>query len=170
MKRVLKLTLAVVLMVSASSLYAQKFGRVNVNDVLAAMPEAKEAQTNLEAFVKDLSATYETMQVEINTKVADLQKNEATMNESMKQLKYKEIQDLSARMEEYQQSAQNEMQQKRAELLKPVQDKAMAAIEKVSRAGGYLAVFDTAMPSLAYFDEAQMTDLLPEVKRELGIQ
>ncbi len=170
MKRVLKLTLAVVLMLSASSLYAQKFGRVNMNDVLAAMPEAKEAQTNLEAFVKDLSATYETMQVEINTKVADLQKNEATMTESMKQLKYKEIQDLSARMEEYQQSAQNEMQQKRAELLKPVQDKAMAAIDKVSRAGGYLAVFDTAMPSLAYFDEAQLIDLLPEVKRELGIQ
>ncbi len=170
MKRVLKLTLAVVLMLSASSLYAQKFGRVNMNDVLAAMPEAKEAQTNLEAFVKDLSATYETMQVEINTEVADLQKNEATMTESMKQLKYKEIQDLSARMEEYQQSAQNEMQQKRAELLKPVQDKAMAAIDKVSRAGGYLAVFDTAMPSLAYFDEAQLIDLLPEVKRELGIQ
>ncbi len=170
MKKLLKLTLAVALMLSASSLYAQKFGRVNLNDVLAAMPEAKEAQTNLEAFVKDLSATYETMQVEINTKVADLQKNEATMTESMKQLKYKEIQDLSARMEEYQQSAQNEMQQKRAELLKPVQDKAMAAVDKVSRAGGYLAVFDTAMPSLAYFDETQLVDLLPEVKRELGIQ
>lgn len=170
MKNVLKLTLAVVLMLSASSLYAQKFGRVNVNDVLAAMPEAKEAQANLEAFLKDLSATYETMQVEINTKVADLQKNEATMTESMKQLKYKEIQDLSTRMEEYQQNAQNEMQQKRSELLKPVQDKAMEAIDKVARAGGYLFVFDTAMPSLAYFDEAQLTDLLPEVKRELGIQ
>lgn len=170
MKKVLKLTLAVVLMMSASSLYAQRFGRVDSNEVLAAMPEAKEAQANLEAFVNDLGATFETMQVEINTKVADLQKNEATMTESQKQFKYKEIQDLSARMEEYQRSAQNEMQQKRAELFKPVQDKAMEAIQKVARTGGYLAVFDTAMPSLAYFDEAQLTDLLPEVKRELGIQ
>lgn len=170
MKKVLKLTLAVVLMMSVSSLYAQKFGRVDTNEVLAAMPEAKEAQANLETFVNDLGATFETMQVEINTKVADLQKNEATMTESQKQFKYKEIQDLSARMEEYQRSAQNEMQQKRAELFKPVQDKAMEAIRKVALAGGYLAVFDTAMPTLAYFDEAQLTDLLPEVKRELGIQ
>lgn len=170
MKKVLKLTLAVVLMMSASSLYAQKFGRVDTNEVLSAMPEAKEAQANLEAFVNDLSATFETMQVEINTKVADLQKNEATMTESQKQFKYKEIQDLSARMEEYQRSAQNEMQQKRAELFKPVQDKAMEAIQKVAQAGGYLAVFDTAVPSLAYFDESQLTDLFPEVKRELGIQ
>ena len=165
MKKVLKLTLAVVLMMSVSSLYAQKFGRVDTNEVLAAMPEAKEAQANLETFVNDLGATFETMQVEINTKVADLQKNEATMTESQKQFKYKEIQDLSARMEEYQRSAQ-----KRAELSKPVQDKAMEAIRKVAQAGGYLAVFDTAMPTLAYFDEAQLTDLLPEVKRELGIQ
>ena len=152
MKKVLKLTLAVVLMMSVSSLYAQKFGRVDTNEVLAAMPEAKEAQANLETFVNDLGATFETMQVEINTKVADLQKNEATMTESQKQFKYKEI------------------QEKRAELFKPVQDKAMEAIRKVAQAGGYLAVFDTAMPTLAYFDEAQLTDLLPEVKRELGIQ
>ena len=170
MKNVLKLTLALVLLFSTSSLYAQKFGRINTNEVVAAMPEAKEAQANLEAFVKDLGATYETMQVEINNKVAELQKNEATMNESTKQLKYKEIQDLSARMEEYQQSAQNEIQQKRAELFRPVTDKAMAAISKVAVAGGYLAVFDTSIPSMAYFNEAQLTDILPEVKRELGIQ
>lgn len=170
MKNVLKLTLAAVLMFSASSLYAQKFGRINTNEVVSAMPEAKEAQTNLEAFVKDLGATYETMQVEINNMVAELQKNEATLSESMKQLKYKEIQDLSTRMEEYQQSAQNEIQQKRTELFRPVMDKATAAIDKVAAAGGYLVIFDTSMPSMAYFNEAQLTDILPDVKRELGIQ
>lgn len=168
MKKALKLTLAVALAMSVSSLYAQKFGRINTNELIVAMPEAKEAETNLEAFVNDLAATYETMQVEINNKVADLQKNEATYSESMKQLKYKEIQDLSARMEEYQQSAQNEMQQKRMELFRPVQEKALAAIDAVSKAGGYTAVFDTAV--FVYFDETQLPDLLPTVKAQLGIQ
>ena len=169
MKNVLKLTLAVVMMMGASSLYAQKFGRINTSDVIAAMPEATQAQTNLDAFVKDLSDTFETMQVELNTKVTDLQKNEATMTESMKQLKYKEAQDLSARMEEYQRNAQQEIQLKQAELMRPVQEKAMAAINKVAKEGGYLAIFDTSIPSMAYFDEANLTDILPLVKAELGI-
>lgn len=167
MKNLLKLTLAVAMLMGAESLFAQKFGRIDTGAVIAAMPEAKEAQTNLEAFVKDLSDTYETMQVEINTKVADLQKNEATMSESMKQLKYKDIQDLSARMEEYQRSAQQEIQMKQGELMRPVQEKAIAAINKVAQAGGYTAIFETA--SLIYFDPAQMPDILDAVKAELGL-
>lgn len=168
MKNLLKLTLAVAMLLGAESLFAQKFGRIDTGAIIAAMPEAKEAQTNIEAFVKDLSDTYETMQVEINTMVAELQKNEATMNESMKQLKYKEIQDLSARMEEYQRSAQQEIQMKQAELMRPVQEKAVAAINAVAQAGGYTAIFETA--SLIYFDPAQMPDILDAVKTQLGIQ
>jgi len=39
----------------------------------------------------------------------------------------------------------------------------------VAAAGGYLAVFDTSTGSLAYFDEASLTDIAPAVKKELGI-
>lgn len=167
MKNLLKLTLAVAMMLGAQSLFAQKFGRIDTNAVITAMPEAKEAQTNLEAFVKDLSDTYETMQVEINNMVAELQKNEATLSESMKQLKYKEIQDLSARMEEYQRSAQQEIQFKQAELMRPIQEKAMSAINAVAQAGGYTAIFETV--SLIYFDPAQMPDIFDAVKAQLGL-
>ena len=52
----------------------------------------------------------------------------------------------------------------------PIQEKAMAAIEKVSKAGGYAVVFDLAAGSTIYIDEAQVTDLLPLVKTELGIK
>ena len=42
-------------------------------------------------------------------------------------------------------------------------------IDKIAAAGGYLFVFDTSAGSLAYFDEAALTDLAPEVRKELGI-
>ena len=52
-------------------------------------------------------------------------------------------------------------------------NKAKAAIDKVATAGSYLAVFDTSTGSLAYFDEAMLTDLdvtLPgRVRTEGGI-
>ena len=38
MKKAIKLTLAVALMLSATSLFAQKFGRINSQEILLAMP------------------------------------------------------------------------------------------------------------------------------------
>lgn len=169
MKNLLKLTLALAMMLGASSLYAQKFGRINTNDLIAAMPETAEAQANLDAFIKDYSDMFEAMQVEINTKMADLQKSEATLSDSMKKLKYDELQNLSARMEEFQRSAQQDIQQKQAELMQPVQEKAINAVNAVAKAAGFTAIFDTSIPTMIYIDEAQVEDILPAVKVQLGL-
>ena len=61
------------------------------------------------------------------------------------------------------------MREKQSSVLATIIDKAKAAIDKVATAGSYLAVFDTSTGSLAYFDEAMLTDLAPAVKKELGI-
>lgn len=170
MRNLVKLTLVVAMVMGSMSIYAQKFGRVNMNEVIAAMPETKEAQTNLDAFIKDYSDAFETMQVELNNKMADLQKNEATLSETVKQLKYKELQDLSNRMQEYERIAQSDIQKKQQDLMVPVQQKATEAVNKVAAEGGYTAIFDTSIPSLVYVNETQMTDILPMVKTALGIQ
>ena len=65
--------------------------------------------------------------------------------------------------------AQRDYAKKQEELLQPIIEKAKAAIDKIAAAGGYLFVFDTSAGSLAYFDEAALTDLAPEVRKELGI-
>lgn len=170
MKKILKLTLAVVLATSVSPLFAQKFGRINMQEVILAMPETKEMNTNLEAYVKDLRENMETIQVEFNNKLNDYQKNFNTLSDSVKQLKEKELQDLQTRISEFEQVAQQDIQKKQAELLEPIVTKAKEAVNKVSKAGGYLAVFDTSVGSMAYFDEAALTDLMSGVKAELGIQ
>lgn len=169
MKKFLKLTLVCTLLLGSTSLFAQKFGRVNMQEIVVAMPEFKEMQTNLEAFRKDLIDNLETIQVELNNRIADYQKNEATYSESIKQLKQKEIGDLQNRLQEFQENAQMELQQKQNELLEPVVTKAREAVTKVSTAGAYTVVFDTSMGSLAYFDEATLADIASEVMKELGI-
>lgn len=169
MKKALKLTLAVVLMLSASSLYAQKFGRVNTQEIIMSMPETKEMQTTMEAYIKDLQDQMEALNVEFNNKLQEFQKNFNTYSEAIRDMKQKELQGLTTRREEFEQIAQQESQKKQNELLAPIIDKAKNAIDKVSAAGGYLAVFDTSTGSLAYYDEATLTDIAPEVKKELGI-
>lgn len=169
MKKVLKLTLAIALLMGSTSLFAQKFGRINTQEIIMSMPETKTMQTNMEAYAKELQDNIETMNVEFNTKLQDFQKNFNTMNDMAKEMKEKDLNDLQARIREFQERAQQEYQKKQNELLAPIIEKAKNAIDKISAAGGYLVVFDTSTGSLAYFDEATLTDIAPEVKKELGI-
>ena len=164
MKKALKLTLAVALMMGATSLYAQKFGRINSQEIVMAMPETKEMQTNLETFGKELNENIETINVEFNNKLQEYQKTANTLTDAVR-----ELEDLQRRSQEFQQMAQRDYAKKQEELLQPIIEKAKAAIDKIAAAGGYLFVFDTSAGSLAYFDEAALTDLAPEVRKELGI-
>ncbi len=167
MKKAIKLTLAVALMLSATSLFAQKFGRINSQEILLAMPETKEMETNLQAYAKDLQDNLETIAVEFNQKLADFQKNYATYSDSVRQLKERELQELQNRRQEFEQVAQQDIQKKQQELLTPIIEKAKAAIDKVAKENGYMAIVETG--SLAAFDEAALTDLAPQVRAELGI-
>ncbi len=169
MKNVLKLTLAVVLALSSTSLFAQKFGRINSQEIIVAMPETQEMRTNMEAFVKNLEEQLEALNVEFRNRLQEFQKNYNTYTESIRDMKSQELQSLQERARQFEEAAQRDTQNKQNELLAPIIEKAKAAIDKVAAAGGYLAVFDTSVGSLAYFDAAALTDLAPEVKKELGI-
>ena len=164
-----KLFIVLGVILGISTVSAQKFARINVQEIVMAMPEFDEAQKNLEAFGKDLNEQMEQIQVEFNNKLADFQKNQATMAASVKQMRQQELEQLQQRFSEFQQIAQQDFQKKQAELIEPVQKKANEAVNKVAKAAGYIAVFNTSVPSLAYFDEAQLTDIAAAVKKELGI-
>ena len=164
-----KLFILIAALLGVSTVSAQKFARVNLQEIVVAMPEFEEAQKNLEAFGKDLQEQMEQIQVEFNNKLADFQKNQATMAASVKQMRQQELEQLQQRFSEFQQIAQQDFQKKQAELIEPVQKKAQEAVNKVAKANGYIVVFDISIPSLAYIDEAQTTDIAPLVKKELGI-
>ena len=175
MKKIIRLTLAIALMVSATAVSAQKFGRVDLAAIVTNMTEFKEAQTNLEAYGRDLQDQLEQIQVEFNKLYVDYEKNVATYSDSVRQLKERELTELQQRFQDFQQIAQQDMQKKEAEIMTPIYEKANEAVKKIAQAGGYVAIFSTtqdqpAAAGLAYFDPAQLTDITPEVKAVLGIQ
>ncbi|MBO7199382.1 MAG: OmpH family outer membrane protein [Alistipes sp.] len=174
MKKLVKVAMVVLLTLSASTVFGQKFGRVDLAAIVPAMPEYQEAITNLEAYGKDLQNQLEQIQVEFNTLLANYEKNLATYTDSIRQLKEQELSQLQQRYSDFQQIAQQDMQRKEAEVMNPIYDKANEAVTKVAAAGGYTAIFNTAgdqaaSAGLAYFDPALLTDITAEVKSELGI-
>ena len=131
------------------------------------MPETKEMQSNLDAFGKELQEQLEQIQVEFNNRYAEFEKNQASMNPTVKQMKQAELNGLLQRYAEFQQIAQQDFQKKQQELAVPIQEKLDAAISKVAKAAGYAAVFDAMV--FVYSDSAQVVDINAAVKKELGI-
>lgn len=130
MKKAIKLTLAFALVMGSTTLFAQKFGRINTQEIIMSMPETKTMQENMETFAKELQDNIETMNVEFNTKLQEYQKGLNTYNEAVREMKEKELQDLQNRSREFQERAQQDYQKKQNELLAPIIDKAKAAIDQ----------------------------------------
>lgn len=167
MKNVLKLTLVLAMMLSCTTLFAQKFGRINSQEVMFAMPETTEMQTKLQTVAKDWEENLETINVEFNNKLQEFQKNLNTLSDAARQIKEKELNDLRQRGTEMQQMAQQDLAKQEQELMTPIIEKAQNAIKTVSKANGFTAIFESG--SLVYFDEATLIDITPLVKKELGI-
>lgn len=167
MKKILKLTLVLAIIFSSTTVFAQKLARVNTQEIFAQMPETAQMQTNLEAFSKELQEQLEAIQVEFNNRYAEFEKNQATMNPTVKQMKQSELNGLQERYAQFQQIAQQDFAKKQQELAAPIQEKLDAAISKVAKAAGYTAVFDSM--AFVYYDVAQVVDINAAVKKELGI-
>ena len=110
------------------------------------------------------------MKTEMITKTQELQSNMNTLSETVRKQKEKELYDLQTRIEEFNQSANQELQTKQQELMQPVYEKARTAITNVAKEQSLTAVFDLAGGALIYQNESQMVNLLPLVKQSLGIQ
>lgn len=146
----------------------QKFGYINSQELIVSMPETDSVQSKVSTLAKDLENQYNAMQTEMITKTQELQSNLNTLSETVRKQKEKELYDLQARIEEFNQSANQELQTKQQELMAPVFEKARTAINKVAKEQGLTAVFEVT--ALLYQNDSQMVNLLPLVKQSLGIQ
>lgn len=171
MKKTLGILLVVVMM-SASSVFAQKdykFGHINSSELLSVMPERDSARVELQNYSQMLQQEMEAMQIELQNKYATYMEKQETFSDLVRQSKETEIQEMQQRIQGFQQTAQQDLQQKEAELFQPIMDKAQSAIEKVAKANGFTYVFDLGAGGVVYFSD-QSVDILPLVKKELGIE
>ena len=163
MKKII-LMLAMVLPMLAS---AQKSGYINSQELLAAMPEIKGMQAKLDTLAGQYETQFANMQEEFNKKVADFQKDQATMTAGVRDFRQQEIVEMEQRIQMFYQTAQKDIQAKQQEYLIPIQNRMLEAIKKVGAEQGCTYVMD-AMAMLYIAPDA--LDLMALVKSELGIQ
>jgi outer membrane protein len=169
MNKMKRFTLALGILCMALAVNAQKFGHISAEQLLQAMPEYDSAQNKIENLRSSYDDEIERIQVEINKKIEDYNKNEATMSNLIKEAKASEIQEMQVRLQNFAQTAQQDLQQQSMVLIQPVMDKARKAIEAVAKEKGLIYVFDLSQGNPVYTSPESL-DLLPLVKTKLGLQ
>jgi outer membrane protein len=110
------------------------------------------------------------MTVELNNKNDAYSKESKNLTDIVKQTKEQELIDLNRRIQEFQQNAQEQLQNKQVELFQPIYTKVDKAIKEVGKENGFLYVFDVAKGSLLYFDETKSTNVTALTKAKLGLK
>ena len=163
MKKIIFLTLLTFLTIN--SIAQNKLGHINAQQIMSQMPEFKAAQTTLQEFGSSLEGQLTSMTAEYQESVKQYQANESTYTDLVKQDKIAEITGLEQRIQAFQQNAQQSLQDKEIELLKPINTKLLDIINKVAEEGGYTYIFTSEI--FLYAKESQ--DIGDLVKQKLGL-
>lgn len=174
MKNISKLLVFVFVLTLSSAGFAQKFAHIESQKLLNDLPETKAANETLEKEAKKMEEQIQVLSAEYQNKYTTWMENqqlaegaEEKWSDAIKQDKEAEIMQLQERIQKFQQTAQQDLQKKRAELYEPILEKIDQAIKKVAKANNYIIVFDKN--AVLYIDEAQCKNITDDVKKELGL-
>jgi outer membrane protein len=157
--------LAVCLFTAGTVSAQNKTGFIAVDEVVQLMPEYKKSMGEMAQFDSALQINYAETVKELNRQDSMYKADSSKMSLAVRTANREKMKKLFADLQGYEQSYQQQMQQKQEELMAPVAQKAQALIQEVAKANGYTYVF--RKEALLVSPEAD--DLAPLVKKKLGV-
>ena len=153
--KAIKLLLVVAAVMISSSTFAQelKFGHVNIQKLVAELPEKVAADQKLQNEAQKLEQNLKVMNEELDAKYTDYMEKRDTFPELIRATKEKEIQEISQRLQNFQQLAQQNLQQQEQQLLQPIIEKVQKAIDEVGVENGFIYIFDVSSRVVVYHSD-----------------
>ena len=180
--------IALVLMLALPmGVFAQnlKFGHINAQEIVSAMPEVAKAQSDIEALDKQLTSELQRTQEEFNKKYQseveviakeaqkmfqDYQAQSSTLSAAQKTKKEDEIvakEKSAAELKRKYFGPEGELAKMQEKLINPIQDEIYGAVKELSQLHGYDLVLDRASAAGIIFANPRI-DISDEVLRKLG--
>ena len=153
----MKKFLLMIMLMAPLATFAQKFGKVNSQTIFSSLPEVAKANGEFQALQQQKRNELESMQNEFQRQLDTYQKGKSTMNQTQQEQKETELTNLSQKIQQASQDAQQE-------LMQPIQTKIMNAISSVGKAGGYTFIFEEG--SAPYMGTA-VEDVTSKVQAEI---
>lgn len=161
-----KLLLAIMIALPMS-VFAQKFAVINTQQLMESMPEIKTVNEQLEAANKKYQDEFTKLQEEFQKKFEEFQGLEASTPQTIKERRMQEMQELENKIQQFRELAAQDIQRQQQQLMAPIQEKVVQAIQAVGAEGNYTFVFENMMP---LYTGTDVTDITDTVKSRLGIK
>lgn len=167
MKNLKSLLIALLMTLPLTASYAQsKVAHIDTQKLISEMPEVIAAQKQLEQLEKTYTTEIENTYKEFQTKAQSYSADAANQTDVTNQARQKELETMQQNINQYRETAAQDLQKKQVEMMRPLYDKARAAIEKVAAAQGFDYVLDSSAGGSVIM--AKGKDLMVDVKQELG--
>lgn len=156
------------LLVLPALMFAQdvKFGHVDMEKIYASMPGIDTVESNYKAFYAELEEEATALSKEFEKAYTEYEQKRDTYSAAVAKVKEQELQKMMAKIQTFQEEAEQRVAQRKEELIMPFQEKILEAVNAVAKEGNYTYIFNAALLSFG----ADSEDIAPKVKQKLGIQ
>jgi outer membrane protein len=141
-----KILFAVLLLFTSLSINAQlKIGYVDSDTIMEKLPDAKDAQTRLDALIAEWQEELRRMENEWQTKYDDYEQRKLIMSDQKRAETEKELVSLENKITSYRQQKfgpTGELFKKQTEIMEPIQNKVFNVIQEVAEEQELDFVFD----------------------------
>lgn len=161
------LLVAAMLLPMLANAQSLKLGIVDTESIFTTMPETNAAQTKLMEVQKKYQDEAERLDAEYRRLIEDFQNMKEDELPAIRDRKTREIQDYQTKLQQFEQTASQDMQRQQQELMAPVMQKIKDAIDAVGRESGYSLIQEKGA---ALYFAAPVDDITPMVKAKLGLK
>lgn len=164
----MKKVIFLITLMAASVSYSfgqNKLAHANFQEIVQLLPDRATAEKTVQELQAKLEKRLNTMVETYQTKLQEYQAD-TLMSEAMYASAQAELGDLQRRIQEFQQTAYQEIQVKEQELMTQLMTKVRNAAKTVGESNKYTYVFDSSNGAILY---AGGEDITPLVKKELGL-
>jgi len=145
-----------------------KIGHVNIPEIIQKMPESDSIKTVIENETAEMENMYSEMieEHEANLKKFDTEKD--TYTDFIRTSKESDLMEMAAKIQQFQQNANQQLQKRNMELFQPVYKKINQAIEQVAQKNNFTYILELSSGSIAYHSPNSQ-NINPLVYEELNL-
>lgn len=166
-KSVLALVFAISILGFSNASFSQgKIGYISTEELIGLMPETEKANAQLQDYQTSLQQQGNDYYRELNEKDSIFQLDSARLSPAAKELRRNDLIALYQKVQGWNQTMQQMIQEKSGALITPIKAKAHEAVKVVAKENGYTYVLEEAAVLVGPTGD----DMLPLVKKKLGIK
>lgn len=150
MKRIIAITLGVLILTTSAFAEEFKFAVVDLQKALQSVDSGKKAKAQLEKEFNTKKKELDAEEAAIRKMTEDFKKQSMVLSDDAKHKKESEIQDRVAKFRELYGKSQMEIQGRERELTEPLIQKLKGVVEEIGSSRGYMMIFEKNENGIIY--------------------